>query len=317
MNYHCKYILTLILVGLSNIATSKAVQIQPLGIGQSGSAYYQSGDTIASDTDTNTLVTAMQWGSNSNWLGGTNDDGMQRLGAINNAESATFLGTSPTNPNIGWVLTDSHVTTTGGNFNLGGQTYNYAGSVYPNMTNYVNGTSEITSDLTLFSIFTTSTTGFSLSMPLLTIANPSDLVNFSTPIVMTGNGGVNNSWGINTLTVASQLTTIGSLVNFTLETDHWSGNPRYDNAVLVGGDSGGGDYIYNSLAGSWELAGLNVGVDGYGDSYRTDLSKYRDEITAITGVTPILVPEPSTVTLLLLGGSLILLTVKTKTKNRS
>ena len=80
------------------------------------------------------------------------------------------------------------------------------------------------------------------------------------------------------------------------ETDYTATNL----AQLTGGDSGGGDFIFNSFTHTWQLAGFNEAIDSSGDSYLVELSAYSSQITNIeNGVTA--VPEPNEWMLLLLG----------------
>jgi hypothetical protein len=82
-----------------------------------------------------------------------------------------------------------------------------------------------------------------------------------------------------------------------------NGNPNEMQAGL--GDSGGGVFSWNGT--SWQLSGMIIGTNdpsgiftkgvAFGSStYMADLSQYRSQITGV-------VPEPSTVALLLAGGA--------------
>ena len=91
---------------------------------------------------------------------------------------------------------------------------------------------------------------------------------------MLGNGGPNGSggplsWGYNTITEIDEvfpITVSGTTFNsHDFFTDHgtvtrgshsssWS---ITNNAMVVQGDSGGADFIYNSTTRKWELAGIN------------------------------------------------------------
>ena len=61
-----------------------------------------------------------------------------------------------------------------------------------------------------------------------------------------------------------------------------------NNYALVLGDSGGGDFIFNSSTGSWQLAGLNEAVDANNDSLMIQLSTYAQQINATVPT-----PKPS------------------------
>jgi len=58
--------------------------------------------------------------------------------------------------------------------------------------------------------------------------------------------------------------------------------------VLIGGDSGGGDFVYDSATGQWQLAGINEAVDTTThDSYMVQLDAYASQIKSFSAV-----PEP-------------------------
>ncbi len=67
-----------------------------------------------------------------------------------------------------------------------------------------------------------------------------------------------------------------------------------NNYQLVGRDSGGGDFTYNSSTGAWILAGINEAIDQNNDSYMVQMSAYASQINTVTAV-----PEPTTLTILL------------------
>ena len=83
---------------------------------------------------------------------------------------------------------------------------------------------------------------------------------------MIGYGGGNKSWGYNQVTLANQLITVdGYSYNSTdfittVGTVSNGSTTQTNNSQLVSGDSGGGDFIYNSTLGEWQLAGINEAI---------------------------------------------------------
>lgn len=200
------------------------------------------------DTTAPTDATVAGW--DSGW-GATGVTGWNYVGSVNGA-SSVYLGD-------GFVLTAGHVGA--GNFILDGQTYDLvAGS----------GQQIGTADLNLFRIDTTSTTGTALTLPTLTLAlNPPTAFSFlsaGSSVVMIGyGGGQGETWGEDNVTQANQVTslTVGSTdytsIDFYTEDGTFTAGSHSitNNAQLVPGDSGGGDFIFNATTQQWELAGIN------------------------------------------------------------
>ncbi len=118
-------------------------------------------------------------------------------------------------------------------------------------------------------------------------------------------------WGQNRIDASGIQVTSGSLATSALQVDFALSNGGGSNEFQgIGGDSGGAFFYKNGS--SWELAGMMVGVGlysgqpwnpnigaytaVYGDlTYAADMSVYRNQILAI-------IPEPATMSLLVLGG---------------
>jgi hypothetical protein len=256
---------------------------------------------ITSYQTSNTISYSLP-GWSTGWGSGNTNTGWNYVGQVNGA-SGVYLGN-------GWVLTAGHVGA--GNFSLGGFTYNYSGFSY---TSFTNGTN--LADLNLFRINTTSTTGNVLSLQSLLLATnaPSAFSRFNTgtKVVMIGyGGGHGETWGINTVNavdITVQLTGWPyTTVDYVTAYGVTSASSRSvtNTAVLVSGDSGGGNFMTNA-AGSWMLCGLNEAVDGASNSYLVQISAYSSQINAV-----IAVPEAGTWSLALLGLSAILLALRQK-----
>ncbi|MGC3989168.1 MAG: trypsin-like peptidase domain-containing protein [Chthoniobacteraceae bacterium] len=230
-----------------------------------------------------------------NWTTGwgtTNDashiTGWNYVGQVNGA-GGVYLGN-------GWVLTAAHVG--GGDFTLAGTTY----SMIANSTQSVTNSSG-TADFVLFKISTT------LTLPALTISSTAPSTGTFTKsadtVVMIGyGGGAGETWGANSVSGKNQSVTPQgySYVSTDFYTTHGTyigtyGRSYTNNAEVVGEDSGGGDFIYNSSTSSWELAGINEAVDSSGGSYMIQLSTYSSQINTIITT----VPEPATTSLFGLG----------------
>jgi hypothetical protein len=178
---------------------------------------------------------------------GSGVTGWNYVGQVNGA-GGVYLGN-------GYVLTAGHVGA--GNFTLGGTTYDL-----------VSGSAQDigSADLTLFQISSAP------SLPALTLAQtaPQTVGGFSAgsaAVIIGYGGGQGETWGENTVTQINQSVVVYSFTSndfFTLNgTSYYFGGNETNTAQLVGGDSGGGDFIYNSATGQWELAGIN-------EAYLTD-----------------------------------------------
>src|SRR5271154_3302761 len=270
---------------------------------ESGSSYLTSAPTSAGIPNWGT-----GWSQPAGETGGNYVTGWNYVGQINGDDSATYLGD-------GWVLTAAHVGA--GTFDLNGNAY----AEIPGSAQSIANASG-TADLTLFRINTTSTTnGFVLGLPQLTISM-NDPIAFAfgvtgSGVVMVGYGGrQGETWGFNTVTQINQPITLqgASYVSndfFTVLGANSYNNPGgsgsqsiTNNAQLVGGDSGGGDFIFNSATGQWELAGINeaVGTTNQGQyvSAFVQLDSYAAQIEA--DMTPVPLPPSLWPTLLGLGG---------------
>ena len=269
---------------LCTISTTKAVETVT-----NGTTFYNTTDNISSSLSS--------WSSG--WGTGNTNDGWNYVGNVAGTganASGVYLGN-------GWVITAGHVGA--GVFNINGNAYDTTGVSYSDFTNSSTGTS--IADLTLFQISTTSTTGTNISLPSLTITS-------STPsgkMVMIGYGG-GKSWGINTISSIGQIVSVNSFQSIDLYTQYGtyrSGSKNVTNsAVLVGGDSGGGDFV--KLASTWQLVGLNEAVSS-SNSYFVQLSAYDSQIQSIITTA---VPEPTTWALI--GLSVIALIGSSLWKNR-
>jgi len=215
-----------------------------------------------------------------NWDTGwaeTGISGWNYVGTVNDG-SGVYLGNN-------WVITAGHVGA--GPFTLNGTSYEMAPGSAQVITDSLG-----TADLTLFQLT------LAPNLPALTIAtNPPFSLSWHDPgsqVAMIGYGSGSETWGLNTVTAANVTVEV---IGYSYETTDFQtaygttsdGNQSVtNNAVLIGGDSGGGDFIYNSAAGTWTLAGINEAVDlSNADSYMVQLSAYASQIHALTAV-----PEP-------------------------
>lgn len=225
-----------------------------------------------------TPPTVANW--NSGW-GASGITGWDYVGTIGGA-SGVYLGNN-------WVVTAAHVGA--GSFTVAGLTYSYV----PGTATTISGANG-TADILLFQIATAPT------LPSLAIRATDPLVesavNTGSTVVMIGyGGGQGKTWGANVVTGKNENIEVGGRISTTFYTKF--GPTNYvthsinNAATLVGGDSGGGAFIYNHSAGRWELAGINeaVGTDPNGNSYSfmTQLNVYASQINAVTAMTA--VPE--------------------------
>jgi hypothetical protein len=131
------------------------------------------------------------------------------------------------------------------------------------------------------------------NLPSLTIL-PTNPVAFSqsqagNQVAMIGyGGGKGETWGYNTVTQINTLVGISTYTSVDFGTDLGTvtaGTTSITNkAFFIGGDSGGGDFIFNTSTQTWMLAGLNEAVDGNNDSFMVQLDTYASQIDAITGL---------------------------------
>ncbi len=182
-----------------------------------------------------------------NWGSGwpeSGDTGLDYVGSTNTC-SAVYLGK-------GFVLTAYHVGA--GNFTLDGQTYDaIAGSAVQIGS----------SDLTLFQINQTSTTGNTLNLNPLNLSTSTPAV--GSTVVMIGYGNnQGETWAENTV---AQTNYDVPLSDYNTDSTDFLTTDTFQNEVnnvstttdgqLVSGDSGGGAFIYNNATHQWELAGIN------------------------------------------------------------
>ena len=256
--------------------------------------------------------------------------GWDYVGTLN-GDSGTYLGN-------GWVLTADHVTSG----NVGTQNFTLDGTVYQTISgsdhfityNYM-GTTE-TADMDIFQIAYGGSTGLTApALPNLPLSlnDPSSFLPTSVGdlTAMIGYGSPTNvkTWGLDTVTLTDQLVGVYALVTNDFITangtvTNGSANST-NNSGLYAGDSGGGDFIYNSATGRWELAGINEAIGNSNIDYNPatgmwelsdtpgsgttniqnvdfsameQINSYATQISEITGIA---VPEPSTWMLLGLG----------------
>ncbi len=214
-----------------------------------------------------------------NWDIGWGESGItgwDYLGYINGGDSAVYLGNN-------WVMTEGHVGP--GNFDLGANTYDYVpGSVQDIVS--ASGTA----DLILFRIAQAP------DLPALNIESaaptPLSASQSGDLVAMLGNGGA-KSWALNTVTAIGVPEMIGGYSYVTTDFETACGtttagsNSATNAGVLITGDSGGPDFIYDSVTGTWMLAGINEKIDDNNDSYMVQLSSYSTQINKVVSV-----PEP-------------------------
>ncbi len=230
-----------------------------------------------------------------NWTAGwpgSGTDGWNYVGQVNGA-SGTYLGN-------GWVITAAHVGA--GSFTLGGITY------------------------TLVSGSTTEIDGGDVDITLFQIASPPSIpplpLQQTTPVPFGGGaadsvamigygGGHGETWGFNTVSgVDDPFSLLGrTTIDFytTNGTVTIGTQSVTNNAMLISGDSGGGDFIFNATAGTWELAGINEATGG--SSFLVEISAYVQQILDITGLPapPAITTEPASLSTI--SGSSLTLSV--------
>ena len=235
-------------------------------------------------------------GWSSGWGTGNTNTGWNYVGTDasgNGTASAVYLGS-------GWVLMAGHEGTPGA-FTLDGNVYNTNGLYYSDFFTNTFGSSIGTSntDLTLFNILTTSTTGTNLTLSSLKLT--SNAPSIGSQVVMIGYGGASGvsseSWGTNIINSRNITQPVSGGGNTYTNIDFTTpGGTSY--SALILGDSGGGAFI--SASGTWELAGINEAVNS-GTSYFVQLSAYSSQINKIVDS----VPEPGTWALLGIGSLVI------------
>ncbi|HEY0257238.1 MAG TPA: trypsin-like serine protease [Candidatus Methylacidiphilales bacterium] len=233
---------------------------------------------------------------NTGWGTSDGETGWNYVGNVNGA-SGVYLGN-------GWVLTAAHVGA--GSFVLNGTTYTpIAGSTQG--ISDANGTA----DLTLFQISTQP------NLPSLTLSLnapvPFSQTQTGSTVAMLGFGGSHGeTWGVDTVTQINQQIDLHpdfpyvSNDFYTVNGQFFDGLASITNSYqIIGGDSGGADFIFNVATQTWELAGINE-VTGNGTfngqdvnfSGMVQLNTYASQIQGIIA-TP--TPEPSTWLLFSLG----------------
>ena len=245
------------------------------------------GATVSYNTTAPTGVDITNWSTGWPTGGVTGWDYVGIVAGGGGAASGVYLGNN-------WVLTAAHVGA--GTFTLGGISYTAVGPG--------QGLPSSTADVWLFQI---SSAPPLLAMPIAASPpTPFSLLDAGSSVAMIGfgDGGAvtNKTWGLNTVTQTSQNVHLTDTPYTTTDFETDYGTTTFgissvtNNYLLSLGDSGGGDFIYNSSTSKWELAGINEAVDGSNNSYMVQLSSYRTQINAI-----IATPEPSVATLLGLG----------------
>lgn len=208
-----------------------------------------------------------------NWDGGWpgSSTGWSYVGMVNGA-GGVYLGN-------GWVLTVAHVGA--GPLVLDGITY----AMVPGSTRgFTTGSN--TADITLFQIASPP------NLPALTIASsaPTSLSpsRNGSAVAMIGPGGGAKSWGLNTVTMTNAVIQVSTFTTTDFKTTYgttiYGSRSATNNYAVVIGDSGGGDFIYNSNTGKWELAGLNEATDVNNSSYFVELSAYASQLNPIIAV---------------------------------
>jgi hypothetical protein len=230
--------------------------------------------------------------------GYTSTSGWNYVGSINGANSGTYLGN-------GWVLTATHV---------GAGTFNLNGVGYPAVT---GSQQQITStDLCLFQI---SPYPQLPALPLRT-HDPRAYVSM---VAMIGFGGAgadrNESWGLNTVTqinesIPLENTSYVSNDFLTLTGQSSSGDSSAtNNYAVVVGDSGGGNFIFNTSSQQWELAGINetTGTATFSNGTTQNFSgcvqidTYAGQIKLIMNQAPVDTPTMPKAHLVFLGGLIL------------
>ena len=187
--------------------------------------------------------------------------GWNYVGTVGGA-SGVYLGNN-------WVLTAGHVGAA--TFTLAGASY----SVVPGSTQTISD-SNGQADICLFQVSPAP------NLPALPIATSGPSDGTSVAILGYGGGGGNETWGLNAVTDNGILVNVESFFTTDFQTAYGTSGNTY---FLVSGDSGGGDFAFNSATQQWELVGINEAIDtskNPPDSYFVELSAYASQINAIT-----------------------------------
>jgi hypothetical protein len=194
--------------------------------------------------------------------------------------SGVYLGNN-------WVVTAGHVGAA--TFTLAGNAY----SIVPSSSRAITD-ANCTADITLFQIVTAP------NLPSLSIATsaPQSLSasqnGSQVAMIGFGDGGsrTTEAWGVNTVTQANEPYSVGGFHSTDFESDFGTitagANSATNDYYLVIGDSGGGDFVFNSSLGEWQLAGIGEDVNTNNDSFMVQFSPYASQINSIVAA-----PEPS------------------------
>jgi hypothetical protein len=261
---------------------SSSVKLAATGLAPTPDVEINSGGGNSFNTTPPTASDIPNW--TTGW-GSSSVTGWDYVGTVNGA-SGVYLGN-------GWVITAGHVG--GGTFSVGGNSYSMVSGSSQSIS---SGSNE--ADITLFQITE------SPDLPSLKIATiapvPFSKTRAGSSVAMLGyGGGAGESWGLNTVTAINIPASVESFVTNDFETalgttTLTNGSSVTNTAYLVGGDSGGGDFIFNSASQTWMLSGINEAVDDSNNSYMVQLNTYASQINAI-----IAVPEPDSAGFLGLG----------------
>jgi hypothetical protein len=244
------------------------------------------GGTVTLKTTAPTEADVAGW--TTGW-GAAGITGWDYVGTVNGG-SGVYLGN-------GWVLTAGHVGAAP--FVLNGTSYAVVSGSAQGVLN-PGGTA---ADLALFRLTLWPNLP---SLPIAT-AKPTAFSENSagSSVVMIGyGGGQGETWGLNTVTQvdvpvqANGFTSTDFEVDFGTTTVGQGANTssiRNDFRLVVG-DSGGGDFIYDSAAARWTLAGINEALDDRNNGFLVQLSDYAAQINSVISV-----PEPTAAGLLACG----------------
>ena len=262
-------------------------------------------NAVAVETGGSYQTSPPAYGQIPNWNIGWSQGGVtcwNYVGQIGGA-SGVYLGN-------GWVLTAAHVGM--GNFALNGINYPpVAGSSHTFTSTYG------TADLVLYQISPSPNLEplpISMSAPVAFSQSQS-----GNSAMILGYGGGSESWGYDTIDFVDEPVQPTGLsyvsIDFlTIYSTYTSGTATSTNpSNLVGGDSGGGDFIFNPTTQLWELAGINE-VEGEGTigthnvtlSGYVQLSAYATQINALVSPqTPTDTPTMPPWTVVILGFGLL------------